>query len=595
MQRPDAIRAIKERLNLADIARRYVELKRNGPRWMAPCPFHQETKPSFSINEESGLFYCFGCQASGDLFDFYGRINGLDFRECLEQLAAEAGIELDARREGGRSGDGDARQRQRSERQQILRMYELAAAHYARNLAGPNGGVCRAYMEQRGIDKAIAERFGLGYALPGWQNLADALRRDGCDEALAVKAGLLGTSEKGGRAYDHFRGRLIFPIRNLSDQVIAFGGRIIGNEDEAGSPGEDPRGAGKSPAKYINSATSVIYTKGDQLYALPQARRHIGIKGNVLLTEGYMDVLTLHQFGYEYAVGVLGTALTPEQIKRLSGFTSQITLLFDGDAAGRKAAQRACELLLPRGLACQVVLLPQGKDIDELLRGQGAEEFEKLLAAAPDGLRFCLDTVKRGMAPREAVAWARDFLRKLVELPELYNRFASNLARALNLSEAELRGGVIARQQGRAAPGKQAALSGGPDVVFERQILRFAARYPHRCRDLQEAGADVFLRTSGARDLWKKFFTHPPDEIQYYLDEREKAFWMRCHTGEAPPPNEEGELAPLLQKIAMRHKRTANRSVAAALRKAAETGDFDGDMEYIIALRETQRTDDEQS
>ncbi|MDR2695644.1 MAG: DNA primase, partial [Deltaproteobacteria bacterium] len=514
MQKPDAIRAIKERLNLVDVARRYVELKRNGPRWMAPCPFHQETRPSFSINEESGLFYCFGCQASGDLFDFYGRINGLDFRECLEQLAAEAGIDLDARREGG---DGV---RQRSERQRMLRMYELAAVHYARNLAGPNGAACRAYMERRGIDAALAGRFGLGYALPGWQDLADALRRNACDEALAIKAGLLGKSEKDGhgRAYDRFRGRLIFPIRNLSDQVIAFGGRIIGEGDEA---------------KYINSADSAIYKKGDQLYALPQARRHIAARGSALLTEGYMDVLTLHQFGYEHAVGVLGTALTPEQVKRLSGFTSQIALLFDGDAAGRKAAQRACELLLPRGLACSVVLFPQGQDIDELLREQGPEELEKLLQAAPDGLRFCLDTVKRHMAPRDAVAWARDFLRKLVELPELYNQFASSLARALNLSEAELKGGVAARQKAAAPPESTAALSGGPDVVFERQILRFAARYPHRCRDLQEAGADVFLRTSRARGLWQKCFAHPAGEIQYHLEEREKAFWMRCRTGEA--------------------------------------------------------------
>jgi len=462
-------------------------------------------------------------------------------------------------------------------------MYELAAAHYARNLAASGGSACRAYMERRGIDNALAERFGLGYALPGWQDLADALRRNGCDEALAVKAGLLSKSDKGGygRTYDRFRGRLIFPIRNLSNQVIAFGGRIVGNEDEA---------------KYINSADSIIYKKGDQLYALPQARRHIALQGAALLTEGYMDVLTLHQFGYEHAVGVLGTALTPEQVKRLSGFTSQIVLLFDGDAAGRKAAQRACELLLPRGLACRVVLLPQGQDIDDLLRKHGPEEFEKLLEAAPDGLRFCLDTVKRHMAPRDAVAWARDFLRHLVELPELYNQFASSLARALNLSEADLKGQVTARQKGTALPGNRAVHSGGPDVVFERQILRFAARYPHRCRDLQEAGADVFLRTSRARDVWKKFFAYPADEIQYQLDEREKAFWVRCRTGEAPPlDNEEGELVPLLQKIAARHKKMANSSVSAALREAAGTGDFESDMEYIVALRETQRTNDEQS
>ncbi|MCL1986303.1 MAG: DNA primase [Betaproteobacteria bacterium] len=583
MQKRDAIRAIKERLKLVDIARRYVELKRNGLRWMAPCPFHQETKPSFSINEDTGLFYCFGCQASGDLFDFYGRINGLDFRECLEQLAVEAGIELGTLQDGSSAGDGAGPQRRHSERQQILRMYELAAAHYAQNLAGAGGVACRAYIERRGVDKEQVERFGLGYALPEWRDLVDVLRRSGCDESLAVKSGLLGQSNKGGysRTYDRFRGRLIFPIRNLSNQVIAFGGRIIGNEDEA---------------KYINSADSTIYKKGDQLYALSQARRHIAVKGTVLLTEGYMDVLTLHQFGYEHAVGVLGTALTSEQVKRLSGFTSQVTLLFDGDTAGRKAAQRACGLLLPRGIACKVVLLPHGQDVDELLHGQGGEAFEKLLAAAPDGLRFCLETVKRHMAPREAVIWARDFLKDLVELPELYYQFASSLAHALNLSEAELKGGVIARQKGAVAPGKGIASSGagGTGLDFERQILRFMARYPHRCQDLQEAGADVFLRTSRGRNLWKKFFAHPADEIQYHLDEQEKAFWMRCRTGEAPPlDNEEGERVPLLRKIAALHKRMVSSSVAAALRGAAGTDDFTADMEYIVALRETQRTDDE--
>jgi DNA primase len=286
---------------------------------------------------------------------------------------------------------------------------------------------------------------------------------------------------------------------------------------------------------------------------------------------------------------VLGTALTQEQVKRLSGFSSQITLLFDGDDAGRKAAQRACEMLLPRGLGCRVALLPQGQDIDDLLRAQGPEEFEKLLDAAPEGLHFCLDTVRQ-MAPRDAVAWAREFLKSLVEWPELYSRYASSIARSLNLNEAELKGGVLARQKGVATSAVGAIPPGGPDVVFERQILHYAARYPHRCGDLQEAGADVFLRTSRAREFWKKFFAYPAAEIQYHLDEREKGFWMRCRTGEAPPlDNEEGELTPLLQKIEAKHKTMALRSVAAALRGAAETGDFESDMEYILALRKKKK------
>ena len=241
MQSRDAIRAIKERLNITDIVRRYVDLKRNGPRWVAPCPFHQETKPSFSVNEEQGLFYCFGCQASGDIFDFYGRINGLDFRETLEQLAAEAGITLD-RGPVDKKRQEEDRQR-RSSRQTMLRMYELAAAHFAAALKSPEAEECRAYIQRRGLGPEIVERFGLGWARRDWHSLDLALQRAGYDMRLAAEAGLVGRSDRGS-VYDRFRGRLIFPIKNLSNQVIAFGGRIIADEDEA---------------KYINSSDTPIY------------------------------------------------------------------------------------------------------------------------------------------------------------------------------------------------------------------------------------------------------------------------------------------------------------------------------------------------
>ena len=413
MQSRDAIRAIKERLNIVDIARRYVDLKRNGPRWVAPCPFHQETKPSFSVNEEQGLFYCFGCHASGDIFDFYGRINGLDFRDTLEQLAAEAGVSLDR-------GPADPKrreqeQRERSGRRQMIRMYELAAAQFAAALDSPEGEECRAYIQKRGLSDEIVQRFGLGWARRDWQSLATALHRAGFTARMAAEAGLLGISERSQRAYDRFRGRLMFPIKSLSNQIIAFGGRIIADEEEA---------------KYINSADTPLYKKGEHLYGLAQSRRGITTKGQALLTEGYMDVLTLHQYGYDNAVGVLGTALTPDQIKRLSGFTSRVTLLFDGDRAGRKAALRSCEMLLTRGLACTVVLMPDGEDIDSLLRTQGPEAFEALLAHAPDGLRFCVD-VLRALAPRETVEWARNFLSQ-VEVPELVSPYASRLATQLH-------------------------------------------------------------------------------------------------------------------------------------------------------------------
>lgn len=570
MQSRDAIRAIKERLNIVDIARRYVDLKRNGPRWVAPCPFHQETKPSFSVNEEQGLFYCFGCHASGDIFDFYGRINGLDFRDTLEQLAAEAGVSLDR-------GPADPKrreqeQRERSGRRQMIKMYELAAAHFAAALDSPEGEECRAYIQKRGLSDEIVQRFGLGWARRDWQSLATALHRAGFDARMAAEAGLLGISERSRRAYDRFRGRLIFPIKSLSNQIIAFGGRIIADEEEA---------------KYINSADTPLYKKGEHLYGLAQSRRGITTKGQALLTEGYMDVLTLHQYGYDNAVGVLGTALTPDQIKRLSGFTSRVTLLFDGDRAGRKAALRSCEMLLTRGLACTVVLMPDGEDIDSLLRTQGPEAFEALLAHAPDGLRFCVD-VLRALAPRETVEWARNFLSQ-VEVPELVSPYASRLATQLQLSESELRQGAAQRRDtGAPRNGGTPQRPGGRarQNMRDRQIMMYAVRYPERLDDLRDMGADLALQSDIARRLWDKLEEWGPETAAYHLDEREKNFWSFCRGAEAAPRDDGNkELEALRDDLDAYYASAQKLSLAAALRQNA--GDPDADVEYLRALQET--------
>ncbi len=571
MQSKDAIRAVKERLNIVDIARRYLDLKRNGPRWVAPCPFHQETKPSFSINEDLGLFYCFGCHASGDIFDFYGRINGLDFRETLEQLAAEAGISLD--RGPADPERREREQRERSGRRQMLQMYELAAAHFAAALESPEAEECRAYIQKRGLSPEIVQRFGLGWARREWQSLTTALRRGGFDERMAAEAGLIGISERGRRAYDRFRGRLMFPIKSLSNQIIAFGGRIIADEEEA---------------KYINSSDTPLYKKGDHLYGLAQSRRGITTKGRALLTEGYMDVLTLHQYGYDNAVGVLGTALTPEQIKRLSGFTSQATLLFDGDRAGRKAALRSCEMLLTRGLSCNVVLMPDGEDIDSLLRGQGPEAFETLLAQAPDGLRFCVD-VLRALAPRETVEWARNFLSQ-VDVPELVSPYASRLATQLQLSESELRQGAAQRRAAGAArggaPAQRPAGGRARQNMRDRQIMMYAVRYPERLDDLRDMGADLALQSAIARRLWDKLEEWGPEAAAYHLDEREKNFWSFCRGAEAAPRDDGNkELEALRDDLDAYYASAQKLSLAAALRQNA--GDPDADVEYLRALQET--------
>ena len=566
MKNNDVIQAIKSRLSLADMARRYVELHPAGSRLVAPCPFHQETKPSFSINEEQGTFYCFDCQASGDIFDFYGRLNGLDFKETLAALAEEAGVRLDSYR-----ADPKARE-QRSQKRDMLKMHELAASHFHSNLSSPTAAACRDYIGERGISPELVEKFGLGWSMDSWQDLGDTLRRAGFNLSTAAECGLQSKSQ-GGRTFDRFRNRLMFPIRNLSGQAIAFGGRIL------------PALARDDDAKYINSSDSPIYKKGEHLFGLFQARPSIAVKKSVILTEGYMDVITLHQYGYTQAVGVLGTALTPDQIKRLSGFSSSLELMFDGDNAGRKAAFRSCEMLLSRGLSCKVVLFPDDNDIDSMLHSFGADAVEDLRAHAQDGLEFCI-SVLRGMAPRDAVEWARHFLSQ-VDMPELFHRFAADLAAGLGLSEADLRGGVLERRSA-AAPRAQERRSTAPrSISRDREIMTFAVRYPHRLPDLQAAGADLALREPWALKLWDKLAAACSEQAFDDLDPKEKTFWIRCRGQEAPPLNdEEGELNAIRQMLINLQKTSHMASVVAALRQG--TASQETQREYMRALLEAR-------
>ena len=577
--RTSATREIKARLNIVDVVKRYVELRRAGGRWVAPCPFHQETKPSFSVNEEEGFFYCFGCQASGDLFDFYSRINGLEFKDALEQLAEEANVPLENTRPDPRDAAA------RDFRKTALRMYEAARNHYCRNLLAESGRQCREYLERRGITQGIIDGFELGWSLPGWTGLADVLRRSGYTAKQGVESGLLAANDRGS-GYDRFRGRLIFPIKNLSGQVIAFGGRIIGDEDAA---------------KYINSTDSPLYKKGENLYGLFQARRAISAKKSVILTEGYMDVLTLHQFGYENVCGVLGTALTPEQIRRLAGFCSHFELIFDGDGPGRKAALRACEMVLSKGLACKVVMLPDGEDIDSLLQQGGREQFEELKLYAPDGLDFCIRALS-SQAPREALDWVKKFLAA-VEQPELLSRFVTRFSQALALDEAEMRRGINIpgrneeqRADAKFAPGIKKSSPAVEKDALDRRIMQFVVRCPQYMPELCDAGANLLLTQRWALSLWEKVARCAPeydsDSVLRQLDTKEKEFWWHHRVMEAPP--KEHQLRELADIRAAAAKCCEERQAVAclqAMRQGQDKGDYD--LELLKALNETlirQRT-----
>jgi len=565
------LQELKARVSLVDLVRRYVNLRSAGGRWVGPCPFHQETKPSFSVNEQEGFYYCFGCQAHGDVIDFYCNINGLDFREGVEQLAREYGLEL-------RLGGGGAPGRSREEKEftkLCLEMYARAQEHFRRNLNSPPGDSCRRYLQGRGMDSSLAKAFGLGFSLPGWDDLMKFLRSTGYAPEQAAQAGLLSQNDRG-RVYDRFRGRLMFPIHNLSGQVIAFGGRVITSEDEP---------------KYINSSDTAIYKKGDHLYGLFQARRAVTHSKTALLTEGYMDVLTLHQFGYENACGVLGTSLTMQQIKRLSGFCSRVDLLFDGDRAGRKAALRSAQMLLAGGLSCRVALMPEGEDVDSLLRTAGAQAFDALLEEAPEGLDYCLRTVRETCSPKEVLEWAKHFHGELAD-SALLTVYLPRMAQGLGLAEAELREMLIpqaaAPRRGR-YPGRRSErlhqappMQGSVREKHERQVMSYAIRCPQHLEELESAGAPRLLTSSWARNIWSALWWAQEGDVMSLLGDEEKRFFIQCRMQrEELRESEEAELEEICRFLGQERKKEER----AVIRPRAGQDD----MEYLRALQETLR------
>ena len=581
-----AVEAVKARISIADVVRRYVDLKPVSGRWMGACPFHQETKPSMSVNDEEGFFYCFGCQASGDVFDFYARINGLDFREALEQLAAEAGVELTNVPHDPHAAERKAR------KNLLMEMHDEANAWFQRNLRMGAGEIARNYLNNRGMTPDVIEKFGLGYSPEDWHGLDNFLKEKGRTSEEGVEAGLLSKNEKG-NIYDRFRARLIFPIQNLSGRVIAFGGRIITD----GEP------------KYLNSSDTPIYKKGDHLYGLNLARSTMTRSKRALLTEGYMDVISLHQFGYTDACGVLGTALTPDQVKRLAGFCSRVDLVFDGDGAGRKAAFKSSRMILLQGVACKVVLMPDGEDVDSLLQQHGPAGFEECMSEAPNGLDFCLETLRNEFAPRDIMAWAKNFMS---ELPDASLRayYLPRIAGGLGLSEVDFRRDAgsmapprnTAPRLGQTAPaqqqGQQSVMATGKEDKDDRYFLKFPIQYPDYVPALAERGFGNVLGTDWARGIWEKLVNAQSGQIMSLLNDQEKSFYIRCREELRENILSGGELLDewehICNKIAVGQQKLNRQQLKEALRQAQMSGDSQRINDCFRALEESLRRDDEQ-
>jgi len=370
----DQVDEVRARADIVQVIGDIVPLKKSGKDYKACCPFHDEKTPSFFVVPAKGFYNCFGCGESGNVFTFLMKHHGLSFVDAVKQVAAASGVEI---REVSRGQTGEDPFRYLYEANAFARMFFQDLLWDE-----ATGGPATAYLEERGIDRETAERFGIGYAPDAWRGLLEAASHHGIGEEVLIEVGLVTRSEKRKDPYDRFRGRLIFPIESLAGKVVGFGGRVLGAGRE-GTP------------KYVNSPESPIYHKGGILYGLSWAKNAIRRRETALMVEGYMDVVSLAAAGFDNAVAPLGTAVTSDQVALLHRFTSRIHLLFDGDAAGLKATFKAADLLLAGNVHPCVVTLPPGEDPDTIVHSEGAEALKGYIDGAIDVLDLKIQMMEK--------------------------------------------------------------------------------------------------------------------------------------------------------------------------------------------------------
>ena len=574
----DAVEQIKARLNLAEVIQRRVPLRRRGRDWWGLCPFHDEKTPSFKVNEQQQVWYCFGCQRSGDVFTFVEEIEKVDFRGALELLADLAGVELH---------DQSPADRRASERKRrILELNELAALYYAHVLhstaAGEEG---RKLMAERQVGEETAHRFGLGYA-PGGANFATFLRKRDRSIPASQDAGLL---RRDGQ--DWFQLRLMVPIRDERGRVVAFAGRTVRSEE---------------PRKYVNTPESPVYTKGRVLFGLDLARPAIEERGHAVVMEGQFDVIVAHQFGVANAVASSGTALTPDQATLLKRYTDELVLVFDNDRAGREATHRVVELAGGRQLQTRVVhLTGDAKDPDEFLRAGG--DWEGLVRTARPGWEDWLRDAVAGLNPRqpEDVAVARRRAQEVLDRitdPALWARYQElaktmlDLDPRLDVFQPPGKG----RRKAQALPETPASLpstSNGNNLTrglaYLLRVLVVCPEAVDQVRavldpaDLEDDDRAAYLRMvealqrGGTTGLERELPGLPPGEQQLV-----RLAWAD------PPPEVDASLA---EDVARRIRRRADirrrRAIINGLAEAERLGDTDRITELEVQLRRLSARD----
>lgn len=496
MALPDQfLQELKIRSDMAEVASSYVNLKKRGRNYVGLCPFHSEKTPSFHIYTDSNSFYCFGCHAGGDVITFVRNIEHLDYMEAVKFLADRAGLQVP---------ETDYDNSLSKLKGRILEINREAARFYHGCLVGEGGREGLSYLRSRGLTDHTIRHFGLGYAPPSRFALTDHLTKLGYSKEEQVQANVAFVSRNGSRLVDRFAGRVMFPIIDLRGNVIAFGGRILTDEKP----------------KYLNTADTLVFKKSSNLFAMNFAKNCKDDR--LLLVEGYMDVIALHQSGFSNAVATLGTALTQEQAQLMSRYVSEVVVSYDADEAGQRAAQRAIHFLRNCGVNVKVLVVPDGKDPDEYIRShgeQGAIRFRQMLENSDNDVQYQLSKLKSRYNLREPagqVAYLNGAAEILAELDNPMERdvYAGRLAQEMNIDRTAIQLQINKLRRGRAQNRQkkefreyQQQVTGVRDSVNPEKFQNL------RCANAEEGLIAFLLRNPSDREVQEIWETLSPENF----------------------------------------------------------------------------------
>ncbi|MBN2673627.1 MAG: DNA primase [Deltaproteobacteria bacterium] len=577
----EKIAEIRERADIVEIVSEYVTLKRAGTNFKGVCPFHADSDPSFNVNPSRHFFHCFGCSASGDVFNFVQRIEGIEFMDAARLLAGKYGVQLPEKPMTPEAKSKQDRAREEKERRRFI--LETATAFFESKLWSSEGRTAQTVLKERGISEETAKTFRLGYAPDGWQGLLDFLAKSRVSAREVEAVGLALPRKNGSGYYDRFRNRLVFTITDSHGHPIAFSARAL--------PGED------TGAKYINSPETREYTKGKVLFGLHQARVSLSKLREAVLVEGNFDVVAMHEAGFHNVLAPLGTAFTDEQAALLRRRVDRVTIMFDGDRAGMAAAARAFPVLAKVGLAGYMAPLPAGEDPDSLIRDKGPQKMKDVLSRAT-GL---LDQIIR-MTADASDGSTQDVARRVTKLRPLINSVKDGMERDMYRQKVAAAFSVspaIVFRYLRDEAGKRDGLSPAQRTkltlagyVDERELIGLLLDVPVLCDEAVTIGAVALIRTPQLKELAEQlvFNSHHHTSAASALvadsDHDAVANWFARRGMERLFENEEtGKEALYEIKANMEKRSILNGSEIEEIKKQIQLAHSSGDDMMVLSLQ----------